>query len=218
MEKAIKTKNYSATLMATIFGILSGIGGFIHGIGEIIQGNVAPTGLVINSWTTGPISTNMGGEPAMTIIPNLLITGIMGVIVALIGIIWSIAFVKRKNGGFIMILIFIGMLLVGGGFGPPIMGILAGVAGLGIHSSYSWSRKHLPIETINIAGTVWPWIFSICVINGIFLVVGSVILVYLFGLNEPDLFVGSFFFSVLSQIICILVGIPGDIKRGEEGK
>lgn len=61
-------------MTATLFGALAGVGGLVHGIGEVLQGNVAPEGLIINSWTVGPIATNMGGEPGMTIVPNLQIT------------------------------------------------------------------------------------------------------------------------------------------------
>ncbi|HAF70118.1 TPA: hypothetical protein DCL37_01955 [Candidatus Acetothermia bacterium] len=121
----------AARIVASIFGVLAGLGGLTHGIGEALQGNVAPEGIVINSWTQGPIATNMGGEPGMTIVPNLLVTGVLTIIVSLAVIVWSVAFVQRKRGGLILILLSTAMLLVGGGFGPPIMGILAGVAGLG---------------------------------------------------------------------------------------
>lgn len=66
-------------LVASIFGVLSGLGGITHGVDETLQGNVAPDGIVINSWTQGAIATNMGGEPAMTIVPNLMVTGILDI-------------------------------------------------------------------------------------------------------------------------------------------
>jgi hypothetical protein len=47
---------------STIFGILAGLGGLTHGIGEVLQGNVKPDGLVINYWTQGPIASNMKGN------------------------------------------------------------------------------------------------------------------------------------------------------------
>lgn len=69
-------ESISATsVIPSVFGALAGMGGFAHGIGEILQGNVATDGIWIESWTEGPIAANMGGEPAMTIIPNLLIAG-----------------------------------------------------------------------------------------------------------------------------------------------
>ena len=53
----------AARIVASVFGMLAGLGGITHGIGEVLQGNVAPSGIWIYSWTQGPIATNMGGEP-----------------------------------------------------------------------------------------------------------------------------------------------------------
>jgi hypothetical protein len=201
--------------IASIFGALAGLGGLIHGIGETLQGNVAPGGISFNSWTVGPIATNMGGEPAMTIIPNLLVTGILTILVSLMVIVWSIAFVQRKNSGLILLLLSIAMLLLGGGFAPPIIGFLAGIAGLGIRSPHTWWRAHLSINVQRFLAKLWPWVFSVCVINGVFLVVGSVILVYFFGLNNPDLFVNSFFFAIISVLLSIIIGIAYDIQNNK---
>ena len=66
--------------------------------------------------------------------------------------------------------------------------------------------------------TLWPWIFGIAVINGVFLVIDSVILVYCFDLNNPDLFTNSFFFSVLSVLLTIFIGRAYDIQRNEQGR
>lgn len=50
-------------LLAAAGGVLAGIGGFVHGVGEVLQGSGAPRGIVFESWTTGGIATNLGGEP-----------------------------------------------------------------------------------------------------------------------------------------------------------
>jgi hypothetical protein len=41
-------------------------------VGEILQGNAAPTGIVFESWIHDPTATNLGGEPEMTVVPNLM--------------------------------------------------------------------------------------------------------------------------------------------------
>lgn len=208
----------AARVTALIFGVLSGLGGITHGVGEVLQGNVAPGGIIINSWTRGPIATNMGGEPGMTIVPNLLVTGVLTIIVSLAVIVWSVAFVQRKRGGLILILLSIAMLLVGGGFGPPIIGILAGVAGLGINAPYTWWRAHLAANIQRVLARLWPWVFGVCGLNGVFLVIGSLVLVYLFGVNNPDLFTNSFFFAVLSLPLTIFTGVAYDIQNWIEQK
>ena len=203
----------AAGIAASTFGLLAGLGGLTHGVGEILQGNVAPAGIFIDSWTRGPIATNMGGEPGITVVPNLLVTGVLTVVVSLAVIVWSLAFVGRRHGGLVLILLSTLMLLVGGGIGPPIIGALAGVAGLGIRAPHAWSREHLPVSVRRFLAGSWPWLFGVCAVNGVFLVVGSVILVYLFGLNTPDLFVGSFFFAVLSLLLTVLAGVSYDVQR-----
>jgi hypothetical protein len=214
MENKSKAINKSAArITASTFGFLSGLGGITHGIGEIRQGNVTSSGIVVNSWTQGPIATNMGGEPAMAVVPNLLITGILTIIFSLAVIIWSVMFVQRKQGGLVLILLSIAMLLVGGGFAPPVMGILAGVAGLGINA-HKWWGTHLSVKLQLLLAKSWPWIFGICLINGLFLVGVSIILVYFFGLNNPDLFVYSFFLAIVCLILCIFTGAAYDVQKG----
>jgi hypothetical protein len=212
-NKSAPTSKSAARIMASTFGSLSGLGGITHGIGEMLQGNVTPSGIVMNSWTQGPIATNMGGEPAMTIVPNLLVTGLLTIIFSLATIVWSVMFVQRKHGGLVLILLSVAMLLVGAGFAPPIMGILAGVAGLGINAR-SWWGTRLPINFQHFLAKSWPWVFGISLINGVFLVVGSIILVYFFGLNNPDLFVYSFLFAIVSVLLSIFTGAAYDVQKG----
>ena len=202
----------AARITSSVFGILAGVGGLVHGIGEILQGNVRPEGIIVNSWTVGPIATNMGGEPGMTVVPNLLVTGILTILVSLAIVVWATAFMRDRTAGWILLLLSVTMLLVGGGFGPPIIGILAGVAGTGIGRPSPWWRSRLSRGAGRSLAGLWPWLFGIAVANGVFLVVGSLVLVYVFDLNMPDLFVMSFFFAVLSLSLTIIVGRGYDLQ------
>ena len=85
MRKATKT-------VATWFGIAAGIAGIEHGYFEILQGNTKPEGLMIPSMGPPCVPEEVWNacEPAMTIIPNFLITGILAVIIGLFVLIWSI--------------------------------------------------------------------------------------------------------------------------------
>jgi len=212
-NKSTRTNQSAARIMASTFGFLSGMGGITHGVGEMLQGNVTSSGIVINSWTQGPIATNMGGEPAMAIVPNLLVTGLLTIFFSLATIVWSVLFVQRKHGGLVLILLSITMLLVGAGFAPPIMGILAGVAGLGINA-HTWWGTRLPINIQHFLAKAWPWILGICLLDSLFLVVGSIILVYFFDLNNPDLFVYSFLFAIVSLLLSIITGAAYDAQKG----
>ena len=122
----------TARAAASIIGIIAGLSGASHGFGEMLQGNVTPSGIVIQAW---PGLTDLGGEPAMTIVPSFLVTGVLAVIFGLIVTVWAAALVQRKNGGLVPILLSVILLLVGGGFFPPGFGVTAGIIGTRIKHS-----------------------------------------------------------------------------------
>ncbi len=62
----------------SILGIFAGLGGATHGPGEMLQGNTVPSTLIIEAW---PELTALAGEPAMTIIPSFMITGVLTILV-----------------------------------------------------------------------------------------------------------------------------------------
>jgi hypothetical protein len=206
-------KTSAARLIASIFGILAGIGGMMHGPGEILQGSIAPVGIVFNSWTVEPVATNVGGEPAMSVIPNLLVSGVLTIIVALAVLIWAAIFVGKKNGGLILIFLSIIMLLVGGGFAPPIIGIISGIAGLGINVQESRWHKRLPDKLQSLLATLWPWFFGVCVVNGVTLILGSLIFGYIVGLNIPGVWVFCFLISIPLLILAIITGKAYDSEK-----
>jgi len=86
---------------ALILGVFAGISGASHGPGEMLQGNVAPNGVMIQAW---PKLTALGGEPAMTILPSFLTAGILAIILGAIVAVWAGGFDGRKNGGLLLIL------------------------------------------------------------------------------------------------------------------
>jgi hypothetical protein len=215
-KKALTNISASRTV-ASIWGVLAGLGGLTHGIGEVLQGNVAPDGIIIDSWTAGPIATNMDGEPAMTIVPNLLLTGVLTIIVSLAIIVWAAAFVRRKNGGRVLLLLSVGMLLVGGGFGPPLIGLSAGWAGTGINSPLTWWRTRLSDNVQRWLARSWPWVFTVCLIATVLLVIGSLILVYIFDVNNAGLFSNLFFFVIVSLLLTVVAGFAYDIQNSERG-
>ena len=104
------------------------------------------------------------------------------------------------------------MLLTGGGFGPPLMGMLAGVTGILINKPLTWWRYHLPPGFRRLLAKSWPWFFTVCTASGTVLVIGSLVLVYFFGVNSPDFFVMNFFFTVLTLTLTIVMSIAYDLE------
>jgi hypothetical protein len=112
--------------VASFLGVIAGITGGSHGFGEILQGNVAPSGIVIEAW---PALTLLVGEPAMTLVPNFFVTGVLAIISGILVTIVAAVYIHRKNVGLVLILLSIMMLAVGGGILPPVIGVIAGIIG-----------------------------------------------------------------------------------------
>jgi hypothetical protein len=213
-SELVSNKSSAARIVASFFGVLAGLGGLTHGVGEVLQGNTAPEGIAINSWTQGPIATNMGGEPGVTIIPNLLLTGVLTILIALAAIVWAAFYVRRKNGGRILIALSAAMLLTGGGIGPPLIGILAGAAGSQIGKPLSGWRSRFSRGTRRFLAALWSLFFAAAAIGGLFLVVGSLILVFFFGVNNAAFFLNTFYVTVLSLLLTVLTAPFYDDARG----
>ena len=115
--------------VASILGIFAGVAGASHGPGEILQGNIAPTGIIIEAW---PALTLLAGEPAMTLIPSFSVSGTVTVILGLAVTIWAATRIQGENGALVLILLSTMMLFVGGGLIPPALGVVAGIIGAGV--------------------------------------------------------------------------------------
>ena len=182
-----KTSATSATrIVVSTFGALVAFAGIQHGVGEILQGPVAPAGLAFEAWPDVKAFEIFDGEPAMTLIPNLLVTGVLAVVVALALGIWSVFFVERRHGGLVLIGLSVILLLVGGGFVPPLMGIILGIAATRIGAI---SRRP-PGGVARVAGRVWPWALGAGVAGNLGLFPGLVVLGWLFGVSDLSLMLG----------------------------
>jgi hypothetical protein len=153
MRKAIR-------VVAASLGALAGFGGPEHGVFEIMQGHVRPDGLMIASMgpPCDPERVWNACEPAMTVVPSFLITGILATIVGILTMVWAIAFVHKKRiGGPVLIGLSIVLLLVGGGLFPPFIGIVGGVVALFIHASPRGEPGREPGPVSRFLAALWPW-------------------------------------------------------------
>jgi hypothetical protein len=148
MRKATKT-------VAMWLGIAAGLAGLEHGYFEILQGNTRPAGLVFPSMgpPCDPEVVWNACEPAMSILPNFLITGILAMLLGLTMIVWSAAYVQRKDGGLVLILLSVALLLFGGGIFPPLIGVIGGGAGTRINRPFRGESGRVT----RIAAKLWPW-------------------------------------------------------------
>jgi hypothetical protein len=151
-------------IVAATFGFLAGIAGLEHGVFEILQGNIQPPSLMFFPSMGAPCNAAQvwhACEPAMTILPNLLLAGILTVIMSFVIMLWSLVFVQRKHGGSRLILLSIVLLLAGGGFFPPLIGIAGGIAGTRINKPLGGK----PAGNLSrFAAGLWPWPLVIFVV------------------------------------------------------
>ena len=153
-------------ITATVLGLTAGGAGIEHGVFEILQGPARPEGLMIASM--GPpcvpeLSWN-ACEPAMTIVPSFLITGILAIFFGLIVAVWSAFFVQKKHGGLVLILLCIPLLLFGGGIFPPLIGIIAGVLGTRINKPLNPEGSRLSGRLLRFLALLWPWALGLYVL------------------------------------------------------
>lgn len=204
-------------ITVSTFGALAGLAGIEHGVGEVLQGNVAPDGVMILSWPGSELFRILAGEAAMTIVPNLLATGILATFVSLVFLVWVILFMQREYGGLVLILLSVVMLLVGGGFGPPILGLIVGTASTRINAPSMWWRTHLSSGSRRFLAKLWPWSFVASVIAWLLLMSGTILLDFFFGVNDLSLVVPILTLCVLSAfgflLLTVFAGFAHDVQR-----
>lgn len=209
--------NSATRLMTSTFGALVGLIGIEHGIGETLQGNVTPDGLMILSWPGSGLFQVLGGEPAMTIVPNLLVTGTLAILFSLIYLVWAILFVQKKNGGLVLILLSLIMVLVGGGIFPPILGIIIGSIGTRINSPLTWWRGRLSYDAQKLLAKVWPLSFGVYLFSSLSMFPGLLLLGYFVGVNDPTFILFLLVCMFGSLFLTFVAGIAHDIRQGNRG-
>ena len=190
MRNATKT-------VASWFGVVAGIAGLEHGYFEILQGNTRPASLTFASMGPPCVPEKIWNacEPAMSILPNYLLTGILAVLLGLAMMVWSAAFVQRKHGGLVLILFSIALLLFGGGIFPPLIGLIGGTAGTQINKPLAGK----PGGPTRFAAKLWPWPLII-------------FLVWVWGQFPVGYFFNDFLKSIMGLgLILILVSLPVSI-------
>jgi hypothetical protein len=130
-------------LVVAAFGILCGITGVIAGLFEARQGGVAPSGYVISTIGSNYVSADDFTYFAVTVVPNMFLTGMLAVIVSCLVIIWSVRFVHKKNGALILLGLSVVQMLVGGGWVID-LSVVSCILATRIGKPLNWWRSNLP--------------------------------------------------------------------------
>lgn len=200
---------------AGVFGVLAGIGGATHGLGEVLQGAAPVEGIWLDSWTSGPIASNMGGEPGFSLLPTAETAGFVTLTIAGLVTAWSILGQRHRHRGSILMALSSGMLLAGGGVGPPVIGLLAGATGRWGPARQPRRLRRMSPRLRDTLAATWPPLFIVAAANGVFLVLGSLALVYAVDFNHPRLFEWSFYLGALSLVALLLTAPAYDARSTE---
>lgn len=193
-------------MTTAVLGTIVGLAGAEHGVGEILQGSMAPDGIVIESWPDTEAFEIVDGEPALTLIPNLLVAGIVTVAISVAVIVWSARWMNRDGDGLSLVGLSALLLVVGGGFGPPLMGLVIGVA-------VTKANKPAPLRQrapTRLLARVWPFLLVAATLGYLSLVPGTVLLSHFAGIENPGLVFGLVTFSFSTLVLALLAARAAD--------
>lgn len=172
-------------------GLYAGLIAIQHGIFESLQGSRTPGGLIFNA-IGPPCQADAVWHacfPAMTLMPNLFVSGIAAILVGLGMAVWGAFWVERKRGGLVLGALSILALLVGGGFVPVFIGLVAATASI-------LGRAPTRPTRLPFLAMLWPWLLALMALW----LPGSWLLGYFFG--PAMLSVGELLFLVFD------IGLP----------
>lgn len=208
-------------------GVLVGFFSFEHGLFEALQGNtvpvIGPVGFDIKMFGFGYIIDAIGQnwkfwsgamEPAFTVVPNYLITGISAMAIGIIIVLWALFMMKSKVGvpGFIGLTVL--MFLFGGGFATVFTSLYTVICASLQNKEHKWGKTHIPLKAAWTIGRIWPWLFVFTFLSS-FMVLSATVFGYPFVWFLPDAVVGKQLVLIgnansLLTIICILASIVHD--------
>jgi hypothetical protein len=211
-HRAEAKMNKATTTLFLTLGILAGIMGIEHGIGEVLEGYRPTDSVFILSWPDSAFFEIMSGEPAMTIIPNYLITGLLAIFFSCVFLVVLVRSSLDRKAIALLFTLLILMLLTGGGFGPPILGIIAILIALKRNSPLRlWSK--LPSHLHSALSMLWPWSFGLCLIGWVMLFPGAALIVFFTGVDNALLMIIPILIAFGFIPITLLLGFSRDILR-----
>lgn len=153
--------NSAARTTTATLGTILGISVMSHRVFEVLQGDTSTGGMFVVAIGEAHKLWPHGSEYAFTLIPNFLITGILAMVTGLDATVWSVAFLDRKHGSAICLLLFVLLFLVGGGVGQIVFFSLGWAVATRIHGRLGWWRRALPTGARRALSTLWPWSLSL---------------------------------------------------------
>lgn len=216
-DKVSLTNNRATRIYASTLGVLVGLAGVEHGFLEALQGNVRPNNIMIDAIGPEQKLWEFAIETAVTIIPNFLVSGILSIILGILVTIWALAYVDTKYGAPVLLFLSIALFLVGGGFAPVFLTVLAFVAATRINKPLKFWRSRVPASLRNLMAKLWPWTLIISVVSFVIAVEIAIFGDPLSGLVGAESAYSIQFFLGLAMLILAIVALPAANAHDAQG-
>lgn len=109
--------------LVQVLGLVVAATGAEHGLGELLQGNRVLAGPVIQSWPDSRFFRIENGEPAFTLLAHPVAAGVLTLVVAVGFAVRSWYIDRGSHPRRDLLLLSVALFIVGGGFGPPLIGV-----------------------------------------------------------------------------------------------
>jgi len=142
-------------------------------------------------------------------------TGILAVVFGIVVCVWALFFVQRKYGASVLLILTLTVFLVGGGFAPIFLSLLAVGIATRINTPLNWWRERLPGRAF--LAKLWPSLLILFVI-----VFWTAVGIQIFGLPldvaaiTGIMVVFSLAMVILMPIV-VIVGLAYDAQKLAEG-
>ena len=210
MDEGATTNPATRTCVATL-GAVVAFAALEHGIGEMLQGTGPADGLMFESWPRNDAFASVGGEPAMSIIPNLLVAGIVTCLLALVFVWVALRVGRGRHEGATLVGLSLLLLLVGGGMAPPLIGVVLGSV---------WARAQRvravapPSRFAANLGARWRPLLILTVASYLMLVPGTVLLHLLLGVSSAVLVVVLIVMAFSGLVLTLVAARAADRTDG----
>lgn len=209
--------NRTAKTVTAVLGAVFGISGFAHGFFETLQGYTPTGGMFIEAIGEAHRMWEFGREPAITVIPNFLITGIAAMLVSIAAIVWSLGFMHRKQAHLIFLMLFSISLFVGAGVAQVLIFPVIWAFSTRIRKPLNMWRKLLKGKAQAIIAAIWAPLTALSAIS-ILYALQVAISGFVPGVSDPDIkttvMLACLGAGVATMLVSYVAAFANDIKKG----
>ena len=207
--------NRTTRVVVGVFGAIAALAGLEHGVGEILQGPGRPESIMFASWPDARLFRVFAGEPAMSIVPDMRVSGIITVALSLLLLGWTAAARRRVSLGTAVIALL--LLVSGGGFGPPLLALLVALAASRLNAPLTWWRRKAPAGLRRLLAGAWPAVLAGGVAAWLTLMPGLMLLDAVAGLPGIQALVPGVTLAAFGGLgLSAVSGFARDAARGPE--